>query len=237
MKKLDSSAFIMTPTAPGSTELREPIRAMTAESEIVVPVGQAVITGLLVMALAVVIAFVPLPWVVFALLFVLVTLILWLLLIVDGRRLLWRIERTFGADLDGDGAQGPPAEPQMFRIELSERTPAGQRTAWLDVPGTTDTFATVCQSALSGLPLSEARWTGTGNPYARSQWAALRDTMLDRGLWEWMNPKARAQGLRLTAAGRHVLRAWLVQWEDARTHAHAPDVPGKVSAGRERGET
>lgn len=237
MKKFDSSAFILSPGASGSTELREPVRAATVESEVLVPLMQGGAVALLLVAFVADVAFVPLPWSALLGLGLFVLLVLSVLLFVDGRRLLWRIERTFGADLDGDGAQGPPAEPQMFRIELSERTPAGQRTAWLDVPGTTDTFATVCQSALSGLPLSEARWTGTGNPYARSQWAALRDTMLDRGLWEWMNPKARAQGLRLTAAGRHVLRAWLVQWEDARTHAHAPDVPGKVSAGRERGET
>ena len=212
MKRHEASAFIVSPGMAGSTELREPVRAATVESEVLVPLMQGGAVALLLVAFVADVAFVPLPWSALLGLGLFVLLALSVLMFYDGRRLLWRVERTLGADLDGDAYAGPPQEPQMFRIELHERTPAGQRTAWLDVPGPPERFALLAQSALNDGTLSEARWTGAGNPYSRAEFAALRDTMLDRGLWEWTNVKAKAQGLRVTHAGRAVLRSWLEAW-------------------------
>lgn len=223
MKRMNSSApFIVSPgSVPmgGGLELREPTRAATVESELIVPAGQAAFTALLVLLLAADVCFVPWPWAGLGGLFLGVLLALWLALVVDGRKALWRLERSIGLDIDQDGDIGEP-EPKRFVIELSQQTTAGRRTAWLDIPTTPEQFAPVARAAVNGLSLSQDSWTGAGNPFSRAQWAALRDRLLELELLAWKDATAPRQGLELTGDGRRALAAWLRQF-DADTSARA----------------
>lgn len=102
------------PVVPGASwESARPARPAEVGSDVFVPLGQSVITGLLVGALVTLLAgwvfHVELAvfdtWVRVALL---VTTGSWLLLLNAHRKLLWVIESIVGADVTGDGVTGPP---------------------------------------------------------------------------------------------------------------------------------
>ena len=220
MDRRDVSSTVMPPMPVGtfgdpfagrgsSMERREPKRAMTAESEVVVPLMQALFTGMLSVALIADLVFVPWPWIALGGLFLLVVLGLWVWLIIDGRRMLWSEERS----REGALAAPEPVPPERFEIVIQQKTPAGHSTVWLDIPGKPAAFAQFARAAISGMPISEAAWIGAGNPYSKAQFGALRDTLLQRALLEWVNPDAHNQGLQPTRAGRVVLQAWLDQWD------------------------
>lgn len=58
--------------------------------------------------------------------------LLWLALAVQWHRLLWKVERITGRDLDRDGHQGEP--PRVVRVEIDERHAGGFSRRWGDLP-------------------------------------------------------------------------------------------------------
>ncbi len=76
----------------------------------------------------------------------------------------------------------------------------------IDLPATPEQLVTLAQSVLSGGSLSEASWTGSGAPFTRAEFAALRNELIRRGLATWNNPHTPARGFALTAPGRAVMR-------------------------------
>ncbi len=76
----------------------------------------------------------------------------------------------------------------------------------VDLPATPEQLISLAQSVLSGGSLSEASWTGSGAPFTRAEFAALRNELIRRGLATWNNPHTPARGFALTAPGRAVMR-------------------------------
>ena len=58
----------------------------------------------------------------------------------------------------------------------------------------------------AGVGFSHAGLAGPHKPLSRSEFEALRDEFVARGLAVWRNPEAHGQGLELTAAGRGMCR-------------------------------
>lgn len=125
-------------------------------------------------------------------------------LVTDHRRLLWAIEETLTVDLNRDGAVGEPLDPEILRVELTRDN--GRRMAYIDLPGSPDQLGALARGLLNGKGTSEATWTGAGAPFSRSEYAAIRAAMIERGLAAWTNPDHHAQGWEPTAAGRAILR-------------------------------
>lgn len=185
-------------------ERRTPARAPSLEADVLVPLAQALATAGLVAAVA---------WLLWrhlgwpdpqtaALATGAVALVgTWLILLVQGRSLLWDVR--WASPGEPPPVQGEPPAPEV-RVELAE--PGARRVRYLNLPGDPDRLAALARGVLDGKPLSEATWTGAGQPFSRSEFGAVRAELLRAGLVRWRNPDAPAQGVELTGAGRAVMR-------------------------------
>jgi hypothetical protein len=115
-------------------EALAPARPAAFGADLRVPIGQALVTGLLIGGLVAFLVARILPgwggvldlWLGLGLAIAAAT---WLLLLVETRRLLWAIERVAGLDLNGDGAQGEPAERVIIANAAAGQREAAQREA------------------------------------------------------------------------------------------------------------
>lgn len=128
----------------------------------------------------------------------------------------------------------PPEMQQMVTVEVID--PEHNRVGYFDVPGGTDALYKLACGLLAGRTFSEAEWTGAGQPYSRGEFRKLRGELLERGLIIWRNPRAPAQGVELTLAGRHVFARIAEQSHAPRAHAGTgpqiliPPQPGEGSS-------
>lgn len=123
--------------------------------------------------------------------------------IQERQRLLWKLEERTQQDGNGDGTVGQPAR---FQVELWRRNEQGQVQGMqlVDFGVEEERARALAKGVLAGRALSEAEWTGNGRPFSRRELRGIRSELLERGLLEWRNVRAPAQGVQLTAAGRAV---------------------------------
>lgn len=121
----------------------------------------------------------------------------------ERRRLLWKREEVLQQDLDGDRVVGRP-ERQTLSIELVTRKPGGMEIQIIDLGIEPVQAQALARGIMNGRSFSEAEWTGNGRPFSKREFRELRSELLERGLLEWRNPKAPAQGVVLTRSGRAV---------------------------------
>jgi len=125
-------------------------------------------------------------------------------------RAMWMIERIAGADLNGDSFVGQPTQQQApaltapIRVEVSRDE--GRAVDFIDLPVKPEKLPQLARGLLAGRSFNQTAWTGSAGIFSRSEFDALRDTMIQRGLLAWRNPESKAQGCDLTAAGRAVMR-------------------------------
>lgn len=184
---------------------KTPTHPAGIESDVRVPLFQAVITGLMAGALLVVLGLGlgwGLTWQTPAVVAMVSAFACWMLFLFDHRSLLRQVERVIMADIDGDGRVGEP-EPETVRVEVQE---GERRWVFADLPVDLERLRLFARGALSGKPLAQASWTGRGGVFSRGEYQRLLDEMLARGFAVWRNPAAHAQGLDLTGVGRAVLR-------------------------------
>lgn len=184
-----------------SFERRQPARPASLASDVIVPLAQALATGII----AFILNKLTLNWNSGTVAAGVIALA-WLVLLIDHRSALWNIERVIGADLNRDGFTGPPEPPPTTRVEIIEPKPRSHHEIYLQFdldPGVLSQFA---RAAIGGQSLSEASWCGTGNPLSRAQYNHLRDTLITRGLARWRNPAHPRLGWEPTAKGCAVLR-------------------------------
>ena len=123
----------------------------------------------------------------------------------ERRELLWKREEREGRDLDGDGEVGRP-ERQTLTVELVTRHQGGQRIQVIDLGIEPERATALAKGIIAGQSFSESAWTGSGGVFSKSEFRALRGEMLERGLIEWRNAAAPAQGVVLTGPGRAVIK-------------------------------
>jgi len=109
-----------------------------------------------------------------------------------------------------------PAVRDTVSIEVSQ--PERGRLAYLELPGGEAALSELARGLMVGRTFAESEWTGAGRPYSRATFRELRGELLERGLLEWRNSEAPAQGVQLTRVGRAVFSRIA---EVPRTHAHA----------------
>lgn len=121
----------------------------------------------------------------------------------------WMLERITGADLNMDGfigqplPQQPTLPPPNIRVELASNN--GNSVDYIDLPFA-DRLPQLAAGLQQGRTFALSTWTGNGALFSRAEFEELRGELFKRGLAEWKNPEAPAQGIKLTAAGRAVFR-------------------------------
>jgi hypothetical protein len=196
------------PAYQGDIESQTPAREASLAADLLVPLGQAMVSGalgsgLIVLALGSVAPSLEVDgfrlWALSALVISTAT---WWILLCQTRSLLWAKEKRTGIDLDGDGIVGPPVALPPIQVEVT----SGQKQVYLDLPGKPEALAMLARGVLAGRPMAEDSWSGRAGPFSRSEFRAIRDTLIERGLATWRNPDAKAQGCELTHAGRAMFR-------------------------------
>ena len=124
------------------------------------------------------------------------------------------LESLLNVDLNQDGQIGDSAhdlepaqtnenhEPVKVIIEHDQ----GRHLQFIDLPAEPGQLTAFADGVLEGRSLSQAAWTGRGQPFSRSEYDAFRDELIRRGLAQWRSPGEPAQGWELLASGRAVLR-------------------------------
>jgi hypothetical protein len=86
----------------------------------------------------------------------------WLLLILDWRKMLWRIEEITGADLGKDDAKDEPKAKPTVRVEVKSEN--GRVIEYDDLPGTIEILREVAVAHLvRGITLSRRELAGATN--------------------------------------------------------------------------
>jgi len=180
-------------------EERTPARPPTLESDVAVPLAQALAIGVLLGGATGLVGTwlqAPDPWALGLGVGCGACVLTWGALLRQVRDLLWQVRTALAPE--------PEPERPTVRVELAHQ--GEKRVQYLDLPGDPDRLAHLARKVLAGEPFSEARWTGAGRPFSKGEFQALRAELLRAHLVRWRNPGAPAQGLELTPAGRAVLQ-------------------------------
>jgi len=122
----------------------------------------------------------------------------WLLSLDQQRKI---INAAAGLADPGQDEQVSYQHQPITRIELVQD--AGRSVSWLDVPCSIRQLQQLARGVAAGSSLSINAWTGSARPFTRSEFEALRNELISRGLAEDLGSN---RGLQLTAAGRGVFR-------------------------------
>lgn len=188
-----------------------PTRAADLVADLLVPLGQAVVTGVLLAALAVFLLGELAPkldidtlklWAGLALA---IAAVAWLVLLGQTRRLLWTVEKLTGLDLDRDGTSGTPKPAERVVI-----VNAGQAKQEADQRERADRVSSFARF-VSGL---ETRGTSMGaweSDLGRDTYQDYRDALLRLGWARWKSVKQdgtanERQGWVLTLPAAEILR-------------------------------
>ena len=187
---------------------QSPARAADLVADLFVPLGQAIITGVLLAGVGAGLGWLfwpdASPVRVFAALAVVLTTAAWLALLAQTRQLLWMVERAVRADLDGDGSVGRPlAERERLVVvnapraqeDAARRAAQAQRSEFVQF---------VAQLEARGT--SQRAWESL---IGREKWAYYRDTLIRLGWADWNvrrngRPVER-RGWRLTVPVEEIL--------------------------------
>lgn len=189
---------------PGTVwEKKTPTRSPQINSDVIVPVLQSFITGIVGVIIGRAIA----NWTAAIITGGIVFSIVWMFKLWDHRDLLYTIETVTGLDIDKDGYKGKPSEPETVQIELHEHRTNGQSISWLELPIDQDKLALLARSVINGnRSLAESQWTGKSGPFSIDEFRELRDTFIEKGLARWRNPEYPRQGWELTKKGLAVFQ-------------------------------
>lgn len=160
----------------------------------------------------------------------------WVITVIANRSLLWQVERIINSDLDNDGAIGQPPPAQSVALEVTHRSQDDnfRRMFRFELPaGISEAdfvdFANGVTIERRGL--AESAWTGAGKPFSKPKYTELLTTLDRAGLVRWRNSQAPAQGRELTPAGGRALRGYLEVARRGQQTARAHTQPSNGGAG------
>lgn len=177
--------------------VREPIRAASAAADVVVPFYQSMITGVLLAIVTAVAAGIwRWPWWLPLGVGVMVWVALWLYLLADHRRSLWRLEEYLDADLDGDGAVGQTKHVTRLMVTVAG---TGQIVeAQFPIPP--DVLTKLARGMIGAeRPFSQREWKHLIKD--RETFQEIRDVLMNMGMMAWKDANNRKLGVMLTPIG------------------------------------
>ena len=168
----------------------QPAREGNFHSDVLVPVTQAFITGVLAGLIAALLvhfffsASLDVTAYTFGTAFILIMAGVWGRLLDDHNQLLWRVERVTGRDFDGDGQIGEPTarEPEQVVVVVRRPKKDGENVEFLHYGVNRTALEKFARAALHGESLAVNRWTSGGAPFSRSEYENLRAAMTADGL-------------------------------------------------------
>jgi len=180
-----------------STE--QPVRVPRWESDVLVPVGQAVGTAAFVGVVSGVLAiWLRWPWQVPAMAAATAAALIWFVTLNDLRFLLRKIETYIGKDIDGDGSVGEVVVHEYHVKDDSQTGAHWQMMISLEIdPDRLRKFAKGIVT--EGQSTGTNRWTGERGLFERTEYEQLRDELISRGFARWSKSKNR--GWYLTSKG------------------------------------
>ncbi len=206
-QQLEGSAKLSIPGQPSSLNVQSayrktPIRKMELVADVIVPLAQAGVSGLLIGGLStpLFIAAENVPWYAGIYLGALSVGVVWTFRLATSRDSLWIVEELIGSDLDGDGHTGaPPA--------YGVRTELKKDDGWQfdSLPGQPEALHKFATDVSGGETFAERTAFIAG--LSRREWAALRDKFVANNWAYWRNPQQPQVGVELLRAGRAVLRS------------------------------
>jgi len=120
------------------------------------------------------------------------------------------IEKLIGMDLNRDGAIGKPEprETPEIRVRLSQVKPDGHyQENIITLPASQRQLEALADGLTNcGMPFSERRWTGAGNPFSVDEFRALRSAMIRGRMLTLANEKDPRQGYILTPEGEQTMK-------------------------------
>jgi len=205
------------PTSWQEISYSEPVREANKESDVYVPLFQALITGLFValglgLVVGVMGSYQSWPWwsgfAAAGVSFVFVSLWKWQDLLTDSRDLLRKVETIVARDLDGDGMIGQPQpapSPEPVKIEIVKEKTGARQTLFSDLPCNVPAFRSWAEAAIHDRSLAIGTWTGAGRPFSRSEYEQLMAIMEQAGI---VSPPT-SQGRKPRRPGRAALKQYL----------------------------
>jgi hypothetical protein len=183
-----------------------PRRWPSPRSDVATPLGQAVITALVVTIAPAWMLSREFDWQIlptFGLLFSVVLALAWLWRLGVITDTLWDVEKVTGLDLNRDGAVGRP-RPSVH-VEIA----SGNSQQYVDIEGL-ETIQALRRFAILGVTnrLNE-RAVKSQFGWSREQWQETRDELVRRGVLSWNGQEGSTQGVSLTETGEKVMRAIL----------------------------
>jgi len=177
----------------------------TMQVAVLYPLLQSLITGVIIGLAVVAFAWYvswPKPWSLGLLIASLTQCAAWLISLARWHRWVYKLEDLTGWDLNRDGQIGNRPDP--IRVEVIQQE--GRQVDFIDLPASQEQLISLASGLMIGAPFAETHWTGERAPFSKGEFHQVRDTMIRRGLARWVNPRAHAQGMELTAPGRAVMR-------------------------------
>jgi len=167
-------------------------------SGVIVPLLQALTTGLLAASLVVGISLIREEFIVWRLFWV----------VLAGVSLLaWLIALAFWRALVEHKPEKPPDVRPLESVRVDLARPDGDYlwVDFLDLPVSRETMSRAA-AALLARDFCTSSWGGRGKALTRSQAEALRDFFIGKDLANWSRPESHTAGWSLNGAGRAVIR-------------------------------
>jgi len=195
---------------PEEQERRQPAQQASFVSDVVVPLAQSLLTGVLFASVvAFLFAVTEFKGNVLAIwfgVFCLVSLVCWLVLLGQTRSLLWGVERLVRKDLDRDGDVGRPQDVRTVEVVVRQGNslrvvPAG----WLGLGD--DALQRLAVGLSNGRSLAEGDLGQDRTLFPRgvNEYRSVRSKLVQAGLVELVNPNAPNLGYALTRSGQAVM--------------------------------
>ena len=176
-------------------ERRQPARTGEITGDLVLPMAQAIVSGVAAAAITMILA----DWRAALVVGVMATGAVWALLLMETRKSLWTVETKIGKDLDHDGYIGKPEPAPVVRVDLVDDKPSRGRFRFLELPLSEAQLVGVARALENGKPFSRE---GMRRIITQTEYRRLCDVMAKGGLL------ARLPGNRtvLTGSGRAMFR-------------------------------
>lgn len=208
---------------------RNPVRAATLEADVIVPVAQALATGLMTTALSYTVAgLAGLDVRAVGTFGVGSLLATWIKLLVDSRRNLAEERRVYVfANRSKEHAGRPTASDGTIRLEVvTSVNGIKNKMQYLDLPsGISEAdFVEFCRQVLAGKSLARTNWAGSGKLFSRDVYDGLMACLLDAGIIE----KKEKGGKTLSNGGRRAVEHLMLP--DGKSEENAPLLTGRQAA-------
>lgn len=187
----------------------QPARPASLESDVIVPLLQALATGFVIGASSAPVAyFLEWSWTTPLMIGGATVTITWLSLLGAHRKLLWLVETVSNI---GDPEPPAPPTPAPISLEVKHREPAGKigRFQYIDLPKnvTQEMFVEWSKSVLNGSrSIAQSSWTGNGKLFSKPVYSDFVAAMMDAGILA-LKGQDKSQGYRITNGGKHALRS------------------------------